>query len=609
MNYSPDELVGKTYSQCVHYEDMAVFKNAFYKALASPATPVSASYRFVNKNGEYCNLESIMNNMLNDEAVNGIIINSRDVTARVKMETDLKCAMAMADSANLAKSQFIANVSHEIRTPLNSIAGFVNLLSGSELSPKQSEYASYIKKGCEVLISLVNNVLDFSKIEAQKIEIDEIDFKLSELTNDVITLTRQSAAANGVSTNVYIDENIGGSLTGDYKKLRQILLNLVSNAIKFTKNGEVKIEIKLCSYKNDKTFVTFNVIDNGIGMSSEQVEKIFKPFDQARPEISRIYGGTGLGLHISNQLVKLLNGEKISVESAIDKGSKFYFTLPFTAKSETTARAKTSPGFKIEKNIDSYEILIVEDNLINYILVEELLKKMGHRPHKAEDGHRAVELVKKNRYDIIFMDIQMPGIDGYEATRQIRSTDREVPIVAMTANAIRGDYERCIESGMNDYLSKPIEIEKFNDIILRYVKNRTQSSSEQSRPAAQVISVSAPESVLIFDHDKFVKNTFSNDSLAKDIIKIFFEDIEKYRKILKDAIEKKDSETLFKSAHRLKGSAANVCAPCLKQAFLSLETAGRESRFEDATGFLELLGREIDIFKTEIKKHGYDYAD
>ncbi|HOT75756.1 MAG TPA: ATP-binding protein, partial [Candidatus Wallbacteria bacterium] len=416
-------------------------------------------------------------------------------------------------------------------------------------------------------------------------------------------------------TSVYIDENIGGSLTGDYKKLRQILLNLVSNAIKFTKNGEVKIEIKLCCYKNDKTFVTFNVIDNGIGMSSEQVEKIFKPFDQARPEISRIYGGTGLGLHISNQLVKLLNGEKISVESAIDKGSKFYFTLPFTAKPETASGSKASPVFKIEKNIASYEILIVEDNLINYILVEELLKKMGHRPHKAEDGLKAVELVKKNRYDIIFMDIQMPGIDGYEATRQIRMTDREVPIVAMTANAIRGDYERCIESGMNDYLSKPIEIEKFNDIILRYVKNAARQSLAPDLPVLPGSSVICAQngaaagdsdSVSIFDREKFVKNTFSNDSLAKDIIKIFFEDIEKYRSIINNAIERKEPETLFKSAHRLKGSAANVCAPRLKQAFLNLETAGRESRFEDAVGLFELLGRELDIFKAEIKKCGYN---
>lgn len=193
-------------------------------------------------------------------------------------------------------------------------------------------------------------------------------------------------------------------------------------------------------------------------------------------------------------------------------------------------------------------------------------------------------------------------------------TDREVPIVAMTANAIRGDYERCIESGMNDYLSKPIEIEKFNDIILRYVKNAARQSSAPDLPVLPGSSVICAQngaaagdsdSVSIFDREKFVKNTFSNDSLAKDIIKIFFEDIEKYRSIINNAIERKEPETLFKSAHRLKGSAANVCAPRLKQAFLNLETAGRESRFEDAVGLFELLGSELDIFKAEIKKCGY----
>jgi PAS domain S-box-containing protein len=258
--------------------------------------------------------------------------------------------------------------------------------------------------------------------------------------------------------------------------------------------------------------------------------------------------------------------------------------------------------FKTYKCAQSYDILIAEDNLISYILFEELLKKMGHRPHKAEDGLRAVEMVETNRYDIIFMDIQMPVLDGYEAARRIRKIDAGVPIVAITANAIKGDYEKCMEAGMNDYLCKPVDIEKFGDIIKRNVK----------AGAAGTFAATAPESddsPAAFDRQRFVRNTFSDDKLARDIIKVLFEDLEKYLAIIKTAAAEKDSRTVYKSAHRLKGSAINVCADRLKRSLLALETAGSEERFDAMDGLMAAIADEISIFSAEIKKYGYLNVD
>ena len=268
----------------------------------------------------------------------------------------------------------------------------------------------------------------------------------------------------------------------------------------------------------------------------------------------------------------------------------------------TTVPSGGTAAVTIEKSPQGYDVLVAEDNIISYILVEELLKKMGHRPHNAEDGLRAVEMVKTGRYDIIFMDIQMPVLDGYEAARRIRMIDADIPIVAITANAIKGDYEKCMEAGMNDYLCKPIDIEKFGDIINRNVKTGGTKNSAAPEPEPA-------ESPAVFDRQRFVKNTFSNDKLARDIIKVLFEDLEKYLAIIKTASAEKDFLTVYKSAHRLKGSAINVCADKLKAAFADLEKAGREERSEAMDSLLAGLGTEISIFRNEIKKYGYPDVD
>ncbi|OGM08118.1 MAG: hypothetical protein A2008_00715 [Candidatus Wallbacteria bacterium GWC2_49_35] len=270
--------------------------------------------------------------------------------------------------------------------------------------------------------------------------------------------------------------------------------------------------------------------------------------------------------------------------------------------SAASSPAVGKAAFKIDKCAQSYDILVAEDNIISYILIEELLKKMGHRPQKAEDGLRAVEMFEAGRYDIIFMDIQMPVLDGYEAARRIRKIDSGVPIVAITANATKGDYEKCMEAGMNDYLCKPIDIEKFGKIISRNVKAFATKNSAAAAPEPEAFPA-------VFDRQRFVRNTFSDDKLARDIIKVLFEDLQNYLALIKTAAACNDSQTVYKSAHRLKGSAINVCADRLKQALLNLETAGREERLDSMADLVAALDDEVSIFNDEIKKYGYLHVD
>ncbi len=606
LGYESEELIGKIYSNYIESNDTEIFDKAFIAAVSQPPSPVSLIYKFLNKDGNYCYLESVLKNINAENTVTGIIINSRDITQRVKMQNDLRHATEMAETANFAKSLFIANVSHEIRTPLNSISGFAELLTASKLSHKQKKYADYIKTGCDVLTSLVNNVLDFSKIEAQKMEIEESTFTLAGLVKDITILTTKASTVNNTTVKIFIKESPDKLLKGDYKKLRQIILNLVSNAIKFTHDGKVNLIISRHEEKNEKLFLKFNVNNTGIGISPEHIDKIFQPFSQARPGQNWNYGGTGLGLYISNKLVEFLGGGHIHVKSSPGEGSDFCFTLPFQPlKSSEIIHRPASQIIEHSKNNKTLNILIAEDNTINRLLIEELLKKMGHNTYCAFNGKQAIEMVASASYDIIFMDIQMPVLDGYDAARQIRKTNPDIPIVAMTANAIKGDYEKCIEAGMNDYLSKPLDFEKFNEALKKNVRFFSNENSTLEKKYHENNIKNEQNKQIVFDREKFKKNTFSNPEIAKKIIYIFFDDLKKCKSYLDNAIKEKNGELLSRTAHRLKGSALNICAYDLKLILYELETSGRENRFDEAENLIIEFENKIEELKKELEKSGY----
>lgn len=394
---------------------------------------------------------------VNQGAIEGFYLFIQDITdlkqAELKAIEDRKIAL----DATKVKSQFLANMSHEIRTPLNGIIGMNKLLSMTELNSKQKEYSNLIRQSSEGLLSLINDILDFSKIEAGKFELEEVHFNLPELISSLMKSLSFSAQEKNLKFEMDLKLASHEHFRGDPGRIRQILTNLISNAIKFTEHG--KVSLRVIGYdRGDRTHLNFEVEDSGIGIPAEALQRMFKAFSQADPSTTRKYGGTGLGLSICKELVQMMGGD-IGVESELKKGSKFWFHLDLLNGSEVKTAV---PSDTQEANREA-RILIAEDNLINQQIAIELLEHLGYAPQAVSTGIDVLNLITRNRYDLILMDCQMHDMDGFEATRRIRQFPdariSSIPIIALTANALKGDREKCIEAGMNDYLTKPIDAE------------------------------------------------------------------------------------------------------------------------------------------------------
>jgi PAS domain S-box-containing protein len=488
----PSELLGRNMHEVIHYAKAngtpyPVQECAIYRAFAEGIGTHGDDEVLWRKDGSSFAAEYWSRPLHRNQQVIGAVVTFVDITARKQAEEILRSAKTAAEAASRAKSQFLANMSHEIRTPLNGVIGMTNLALATDLTNEQREFLETAKLSGDALLTVINDVLDFSKIEAGKTYLEARDFNLRSSLQDTLKSFALRAAEKQLTLSCEIDDRVPAMVCGDAFRLCQILINLLGNAIKFTPAGGVALRVRVNDADAENITLHFTISDTGVGIAPSALKMIFDPFTQADSSTTRTFGGTGLGLAISARLVKMMGGE-IWMESEPGRGSQFHFTahLGVTDVIDDAVRRGqvAAPAASQSAPIMSgspLRVLLAEDNAVNRIVATRLIEKQGHHVVAATTGREALAALRRADYDVVLMDVQMPDMDGFEATRTIRAmeqhTGRHQQIIALTAHAMIGDRERCLEAGMDGYLTKPISPQQLKELLESYYQTLDQRRS------------------------------------------------------------------------------------------------------------------------------------
>jgi len=596
--YSNEEIIGLNYNQTFLGEESL---NIVRKENLKRKTGTTGTYEIKIKSKLNKEIWVIINGspLYNKKGqIIGTVGAHFDITSRKQVEQELIKAKEFAEDVAKIKSQFLANMSHEIRTPLNGIVGLSKLLSNTELTSKQEEYLNAIATSSDSLLVIINDILDISKIEAGKMTFEKKDFKLTELVSSVVDIFERRIEEKELKISFEIDKNIPEPLSGDAIRLNQILYNLIGNAVKFTENGKIEIKIHSVEQKLNDILLSISVKDTGIGISEDKQQEIFDAFTQAKGETTRKYGGTGLGLAIVKNLVELQGGS-VGVNSILDQGSEFNVNIRYDLSKSNETDFNVSNQNRRECSelncLAGIRILLAEDNLINQLVTNDLLIDMNAKVSIANNGKEAIDLLNKESFDLVLMDMQMPEMDGYQAMKFIRKksskTIRSIPIIALTAHAIEGEDQKCKQAGANEYISKPFLPEEL------FTKIGELITKCNTLPSIQI-------DIRSFNITNLKKFTGGKTELISSTLKLLKDSLQEDVELLRKSLSKEDFDSIKELAHKMKPNFVLIGLDNVKNICIKIESTNEISEQKELVNQLTYSIPEIiEKIKLELKTH------
>ena len=602
-----DEIIGKDISCFLDELGVEIFKSDLEKIIKEKK--FSHELSLLKKNGTSvpCLLHSTFFEK-DEENILGIFSFITDISEMKYFQKELIKSVKQADAATRAKSLFLASISHEIRTPMNSIIGLSELAIQNRKPEKISDYLSKINNSANSLLKIINDLLDFSKIESGKMEIESTPFSLTKLIDQIKQMLDIKLKEKNLNFELNYDNKIPEIIHGDSTKVQQVLLNLLHNSIKFTEKGSITLEIDLEKIEHSTLFIKFTVGDTGIGLSSEEINKLFKPFSQADSSIHRKFGGTGLGLSIIKKLLDMMNGS-IHVESVVGVGSKFIFRLPFHNQEKITKEEIKSPEkFPVKSilNFDSLNninIMIVDDNEINREILKEQLSQLNVHITEAVNGQECLDILYKKRdFNLILMDIQMPILDGYEASKIIKSNPEysSIPIITLSAHGFQEEIEKCKKIGVSDFLVKPVDFEDLMTSISKYVLLPKETIEPSVNPPPMPLELPVIEGL---DTKSGLRRLMGNQTAYIELLKKFYTNQKDTSKRIETHYTSNDFVSLQRDCHSMLGIASNLGMTYLASLASGLENKIRKQELEDIPGTLKKLQETLNQILQDLETY------